>query len=460
MLEFRPPVDIRRSVLLKRSIPYLIVIGLFGLALGFIVNILDPFIYTEKVRQIASPFLKNTILSLITTLALLVALSAQPLVGRWSDRSQSRWGPRLPFLTGGVAGLCFSLALITRADQLWLLIVAAMLASASSNTVQAAWQALIPDQVPQDQRGTAAAIKTLLEGLGAVAGVTVAGLALALGILWGAPLAAITLFVVILLVTFYTLQSSQDPVGQSHFRDRHSSSTGRLAQENSSLTLVRNLAKSTSFRREALPFFWWAINRILFWSAGISLRTFILNYLNDAQIVSWAEIETISNRFIIAVGAGGLLIIILSGILADRFGRRPLLHVAGLLAGGGTILLIFSRDLNWLLAAGGVIALGGGIFAGASWALATDLAPRAKGALYLGLANGATVIGSIAGRLGGPLIDGLNRLNNDQSLGYLAVFSLAALCFLGSSAIVLKIPGENSQGASPAGRDEISSGRK
>jgi MFS family permease len=90
--------------------------------------------------------------------------------------------------------------------------------------------------------------------------------------------------------------------------------------------------------------------------------------------------------------------------------------------------------------AGGFIAIGAGIFSSASWSLATNIAPKGDSALYLGLANAATVLGSATGRLGGPLIDGLNQLSNTTTLGYLTVFGLAALFFVGSSVAVWKIP--------------------
>ncbi|MCB0156300.1 MAG: MFS transporter, partial [Anaerolineae bacterium] len=188
------------------------------------------------------------------------------------------------------------------------------------------------------------------------------------------------------------------------------------------------------------PFFWWILNRVLFWSAAISLKTFALNYIEDTPTLSLADLPAVSHTLIFGGGAGVLLVVLGAGLLADRIGRRPLLVTAGLLAVGGTLLLVVGRDLTWLFAAGGVLVTSGGVYASASWALATDLAPPHKGALYLGLANGATVIGSISGRLGGPLIDSVNHLTGQLSLGYLVVFALAGLCFLGSSLVILKIP--------------------
>ncbi len=442
----------------KRSIFFLIVIGLFGVGLSFLINTLDPILYTEKVRQIAPPHLKNTVLSGITITALLVALIVQPLVGHWSDRTHSPWGQRVPYLTGGVVGLSFSLILIFVADDLWLLIIAVMLTSAFSNTVQSVWQALIPDQVSELQHGTASGIKTLLEIIGAVTGVTVVAAAITAGRLWLAPGSTIGLFWAILVLTLYTLWQAGawqperlgDKTGQSSDSGQISNLPERTleAQQKLGAKLWQRArgwmselpVEFVSAIRRQPAFAWWIVNRVVFWSSGIAIRTFLLNYLEDGLSLPLAEIQSLSNRLGLALGIGVVLLVLLAGALADRLGRRPLLMAAGLIASTGTILLVTFQGATVLFLAVGLIAGGAGIFASASWALATDLVPKKEGALYLGVANIATVVGSIGGRLGGPLIDGLNQITQTSTIGYLVIFAIAALFFAVSSLIILKIP--------------------
>jgi MFS family permease len=411
------------SSLETRSLPFLVGLGLFGLGLTATLNILDPFMYTEKVRLLASPALKNSTLSLITITSLVVALFAQPLVGQWSDRSQTRWGRRAPFLLAGVIGLTLALALVVAAHNLWLLLLAVILISLSSNMIQGPWQALVPDRVPVLQHGTMAGLKTVLEATGAVIGVGLAGLTLAQGNLWAAPLAVLGLLWLILWLTLQTLR--QGPATNAG----PPSSTF----ENPLALFKLNL----SHLPPALP--WWMANRFLFWAAAVSMRTFLLNYLQDVLNLSPAETQALSSRIILLLGAGVFLLVLPAGAVADRIGRRPLLITAGLLAAAGAMLFVFLRDVNLLFLAGGLLAAGAGIFTSASWALATDIVPKEEGALYLGLANAATVLGSISGRLGGPVIDGLNGLTGTTTAGYIVVFGLAVLFFMGSSMAVLKI---------------------
>jgi len=408
----------------KRGVPFLVVVGLFGMGLGFLVSSLDPFIYNEKVRLLAPLGYRNTALGVITIMALLMALVVQPVVGRWSDQSQSRWGRRQPYLVAGAVGVSLALILVIVADGLGVLVIGAMLVSTFSNTTQSAWQALIPDRVPEQQHGTAAGIKTILELIGVVTGVAVAGMMLAQGILWGAPLIAIGLFFTILLITLYTLHHS-------------TSSLEPTKKDETEKNLVLILLKTL---RSARPsFYWWMANRFLFWSSAIAIRTFMLNYLEDVLGLSANEAQALGSRLFVLLGVGVFILALPAGVIADRIGRRPILAAAGGMAAIGTLLFVIWPALSILYVAGGLIAVGAGIFASASWALATDLAPKGEGATYLALANGATVLGSMGGRLGGPLIDGLNRLLDTISFGYMVVFGIAGLFFIGSSLVVLKI---------------------
>ena len=169
---------------------------------------LDPFLFSEKVRLLAPSEIKNTMLGLLTIVALIVAFFVQPIVGRWSDATRTRWGQRAPYLVVGAAGVTLSLGLVVLADSLWMLIVGVMLVAGFSNTAQVAWQALVPDQVPENQHGTAAGYKTVLEMFGGVLGVGLTGWLLAQGNLFGPPLVAMCLFFTVLPITLYFLYRS------------------------------------------------------------------------------------------------------------------------------------------------------------------------------------------------------------------------------------------------------------
>ena len=304
-----------------------------------------------------------------------------------------------------------------------MLVLGAMLVSAFANVAQAVWQAFIPDHVPLNQHGRAAGVKTLLELTGIVLGVATAGFFLARGMLWGAPLIDILLFWLAALIVILVLPK-----------------TGALAKLSPSDSPLNPFSTWRNGLKQAPPaFLWWMANRVLFWAAAISVRTFLLNYLEDVVGISPAEAQAMASQIFVILGLGVFVLALPAGIVADRIGRRPVITAAGLMAATGTLIAVFYRDITALYLAGGLIATGAGVYASASWALATHLAPGDQGALYLGLANGATVIGSIGGRTGGILIDSVNHLFGTVMLGYQINFGVAILFFLASSLVVMKI---------------------
>jgi MFS family permease len=143
------------------------------------------------------------------------------------------------------------------------------------------------------------------------------------------------------------------------------------------------------------------------------------------------------------LGVLTFLIVLPSGFIADRVGRRPLLIVSGVAAALGAFILLSARSLPVMFGAGLFIGLGGGLFITSRWALATELVPKAEAARYLGITNLATAGGSAAARLTGPLIDGVNHFFDSKTLGYVGVYALVGLLFLLSSWAIYHVSPEH-----------------
>ena len=420
-----------------KKLPFLrlLVISLLGFGLTFSSNVQDPPLMTFKVRQLA-PDLPNTTLGILGFVGLLVAMVVQPVVGVFSDRARSRLGRRLPFIIWGYVLIAVSLFLLASAPALWVLLLGVILIQFSSNILQGPWQALIPDLVPQEQRGTASSLKAVMDILATVTAGAVAGILLGTAgqKLWGqnavfaAAAAPVAVFVVFVVLT--SLWAREQP-GAVH-AEVAARSTGEA---------LRN-AFTVDFHKTPV-FGWWFANRILFWGAFIAINTFLINYLVDVIHMSQAEAQGFYGTLKVILGAALIVLALLSGWLSDRFGRKPLMLVAGLVAFSGALLLLFVREKPLLILAGAVVGMGIGIFLTASWALATDIVPRKEAARYLGIANIATCIGSgLARLLGGVLIDPLNRALGSSSTGYVLLFSLAVLCFLVSALVILPLPNQ------------------
>jgi MFS family permease len=409
------------------------IISLLGFALTFSSNIQDPPLMTYKVRQLA-PDLPNTVLGILGFIGLLVAMLVQPIIGVFSDRARTKLGRRLPFIIGGAVLIAASLFLLAAAPALWALLLGVIFIQFSSNILQGPWQALIPDLVPESQRGTASSLKAVMDIIATVVAGAAAGILLgttgqklfgndAIYLTAAAPVAVFILFVILTAIWA---------------REQPGATDTAVASRSIGAALKNTF--HVNFRENPI-FGWWFANRILFWGAFIAINAFLINYLVDVIRMSQAAAQSFYGTLKVILGAALIVMALASGWLSDRFGRKPVMLAAGLVAFAGAVLLLFLRDQSLITVAGGIIGMGIGAFLTASWALAADIVPAAEAARYLGIANIATCIGSgVARLLGGVLIDPINRALGSSSSGYLLLFTLAAASFLVSALVIIPLP--------------------
>ena len=392
---------------------------------------------TYKVRQLA-PDLPNTALGFLTFVGLLVAMVVQPVVGVLSDRTTSRLGRRLPFIIGGAVLVAIALFLLALSPALWVLVLGIIFIQFSSNLLQGPWQALIPDLVPEAQRGVASALKAMMDILAFVVGSAAAGVLMGQTETWGQAAVFLTAaapsVIFIIAVTITAIWARENPPAGGVAAPAQG---GGVSSE--TLAALKN-AFSVDFRQHPV-FGWWFANRILFWGGFIALNTFLINYLIDVAGMPQAEAQSFKGLLSIVIGASLLVVALPAGRFSDRIGRKPIVLAAGLLACLGASLLFLAHDQTMIAIAAAVIGVSVGGFLTTSWALATDIVPREEAARYLGIANIATCIGSGGARLlGGVLIDPINAAFASPSAGYLALYGLAALFFLFSALVVIPLP--------------------
>jgi MFS family permease len=415
------------------SFPRILIITLLGFALTFSSNIQDPPLMTFKVRQLA-PDLPNTTLGILGFIGLLVAMAVQPIVGVFSDRARTKLGRRLPFIIGGAVLIAAALFLLAAAPSLWVLVVGVIFIQFASNILQGPWQALIPDLVPEGQRGAASSLKAALDIIALVGGGAVAGMILGEGGIarWGEMAVFVAAGVpVVIFAIFVTLTAIWA-------REQPGAASPAVAERSVGQALKNAFA--VDFRQHPI-FGWWFANRILFWAAFIAINSFLINYLVDVIRMTQAEAQSFYGTMKIILGVSLVLLALGAGWLSDRVGRKPVMLAAGVVAFVGVFALLFVRDRNLIVLGGAVVGMGVGAFLAASWALATDIVPRDEAARYLGIANIATCIGSGGARLlGGVMIDPLNAAFHSTSAGYLTLFALAALFFLASTLVLIPLP--------------------
>ena len=119
--------------------------GLAAVNFGVYLALLTPVMVSMafKVQHI-DPANTEGSLGLVMGVGAAFALIANPLVGRLSDRTTSRWGMRRPWILGGAIVGLGGFALIGAASSVWMVLLAWCLVQTSMNAVLAAANATLP----------------------------------------------------------------------------------------------------------------------------------------------------------------------------------------------------------------------------------------------------------------------------------------------------------------------------
>jgi MFS family permease len=475
-----------------------ITINIYWLGINVASGIITPVLLPYLVVLFAPVELKNTYLATIRVIGLAVAMMVQPMAGMFSDRSTHPAGRRRPYIAGGTLFNVLFL-LIIGASPLFVssgldsfvqpllgvtaayavLLVGIVLLQVSSNVAHGALQGLIPDLVPENQRGRASGIKAIMELLPIFLVVFVGPLVDA-GRIWLTVSIMVTAFVVCMLITVLAVHEeprkekppdsirepilrlvaltiifvavTQAAVWIVRYSGTQLSRAGAALGTQVVIIGIAGLAGMAGAifvgvyfgawvgigkeARQRTSFIWWVINRLLFLAAVGSIQGFAQYFLGDVlRIPNAATMTTVLLAvvavFLMATALGG-------GYLADRIGRKRLIALAGLIAAGGTLLLLFARSIPVVIISGSVIGIGAGTFMATNWALGTDLAPKQEAGRYLGISNLAGAGAGIVGAgIGGPMADFFNSLR--PGLGYLVVFGIYAGLFLLSVAALTQV---------------------
>lgn len=471
-------------------------LNILWLGVNIEIGSITPLILPYLVALFAPADQKNSYLAFVRVVSLAVAMLVQPIAGLLSDKNTHRWGRRRPYiLVGTLLNLLFLLIIgfspsfvdspldgtispILGVPTAYLvLLLGVILVQASANIILGALIGLIPDLVPDDQRGQASGIKSVLELLPAFLIIFV-GPWVDQGHIWrviGLVMAAV--FVTMLITIKFVHEEPLKTLQGDGTGDRILRLIGLtaifvistqiavwLVNAAGSFLLERDVALWQQVAlvgaagltgmtgsiligvyfgawvgigagaRGQKSFIWWVVNRLLFLAAVGSIQGFAFFYLQD-----YLKMEDPASRTTILLAFVGTFLIpaaLGGGYLADRVGRKPLVRTAGLIAVLGNIVLLFAESFPIVVLSGCVIGVGAGLFWATNWALGTDLIPADEAGRFLGISNLAGAGAGIVGvGIGGPIADFFNGIR--PGMGYLVIFSLYAFLFA-LSVVVLK----------------------
>jgi MFS family permease len=383
--------------------------NLYWLGLGFMWNSLHPIILPTILLNFVPEDLKNTYLGLLTFVGLLLAMIIQPISGTASDGWRSKLGRRRPLAILGTSLDFFFLALLAWSGNIYVVIIGYIGLQIVSNIAHGPMQGLIPDIVPPDQLGAASGVKNLMDMLGLIAA------SLAAGKLMPSDASNPTL---VLLVIMAVLALT---------------ATGTFLQ-------VKEMSSLEDEKHDFKPLGWdqfrsilkinpnflgFILSRFLFLVGVYGVQTFAQYFIRDVLQVQNAVQATGDLMAVLAISL--VICALLAGWVSDRWGPNKVLIAASILAGIGSGLLIFAKDLTQVKVFGSVLGAGIGLFLTANWTLASQLAPKKEAGKYMGLTNFATAGASAASKLFGIPIDWLNRNSPGEFRGYDLLFAGGAL---------------------------------
>ena len=135
-------------------------------------------------------------LAIVTTVAFIANIFAQPLAGALSDATRSRFGRRTPWMVGGALLTSGFLIGLPMAQSVLTVAIVWLVVQVGVNAIQAAATALVPDRYPAARRGGVSAMIGVGITIGNAVGAIVAGSTASRGMLPYAVLAALVLVII------------------------------------------------------------------------------------------------------------------------------------------------------------------------------------------------------------------------------------------------------------------------
>lgn len=380
--------------------------------------------------DIADEDQKNGMLGAIALVGLVVAALSQLLMGALSDRTNSRWGKRVPYIVAGNLGLIAVTPLLGIADSFIFLLIVIALIQLFIHVSQGPANALLTDHIPAHRRGAGAGALNLSRVVGGGFTTVIVMLLMSRSVTGEGPSAwywaSIGLVMTILVVTMlWTMGSLRPRHGRTEPPDpnevrpesiaRPESIEGR-SPVNDPYTVNRDRMASGSLAasHDMKGFYWFLIAMAMIVGALTAMQIFALFFIRDK--VGLDNPAAGAAALTLTIGLGAAIAVYPAGAVSDRFGRMRVLYGASIVIAIAAGVLLFISSIVPLVIIGLFIGIGAAMFLSGGWALITELVPRHEAGRSLGLTAFPTLAGTGLARLSGFGIDALNR--QSDNLGY------------------------------------------
>jgi MFS family permease len=377
----------------------------------------------------------------------LVALFLPPLVGALSDRTTGNLGRRRPYIVLGTAIELLGAWVLATPSNLGFLLAGLLIFEVGNNVCTAGYQGMLPDLVPESQRGEASGYMGLMTILGNAASFGLA--AVFLGsissssspamIRSGVALYYVLSGLILGLAAFVTVVWVREA--------RYEPYSGLVIGRDGTAYTAGGMVKSAGQRVQDWIGLWlepWQKRdfTLVFLTRtsvmlGIGLfMTFIEYYFaNVAQVTNY--VQQTAALAVLALGgaaASAFALGILSDRLRSRLGRVPLVCGATICMSLAALAFVVFPVGAPLWPMGMLFGVGLGAYFSVDWALAVDVLPSSESVgKDMGIWSIATTLPAIIAPFVGAVVLNIAGAVGYTALGYRLVFILAvALLLLGA----------------------------
>jgi MFS family permease len=379
-----------------------------------------PILMPADVERFVGAAQKGTYLGWLAALSAIIPLVLPPFLGAWSDRI----GKRMVFLTWGTLVNVLGLAVMLLAPGFAVYVVGYLLVQFGNSVASSPYTALIPDVVPEGERGRASGVMGFFQLFSQIAGGVVA-----FGLGGSRDGQFIAIIVVLTASMLITLLSTRDPN-------------------------VRHAETPIDFRTYLTPayrdFRWVFLTRAFTETGRFAVQPFLAFYLAD--VIGRFTIGNFSITNKDGAPDAGLALTLLfvmlsvtaavtaafSGSLSDRVGKRPVVLVASLAMAAAALGFALARDYQTAVLIGLAFGLGYGAFVSVDWALGTSVLPfKEHHARDMGVWHIAFVFPQLFQGIFGQLLDVGNAASPNG--GYPLLFGVAVVFFVLGGVFVSRI---------------------
>jgi len=380
-----------------------------------------------------------TFLGWISAVGALLAVFLPPIVGHFSDKTRGKMGRRRPYILAGTVFLLLGPLVLAVSRDTGTFLIGLLLYSLGNNVVSAGYQGLIPDLVPENQRGTASGylgIMTVLGNIGslALAAVLLGRINIASPVGDAIQHGAALFYLITAIILIFTVLITQVQVTETPLETR----SARQNIESFNFANRQWWTKHWIDPWRDRNFAWIFLTRA-FVMMGLTLfLTFIEYYF--ANVVGITSFVQFTAGIALLTLVGAIVSALALGIVSDHILRAPVVAAATTCMAVAALAFVLFPNALVLWPLGLLFGLGYGAYTSVDWALAIDALPSLDNAgKDLGLWGASSNLPAIlAPVLGGMIIFFANQFGQ-TALGYRLIFILAAVFLFLGALLVLRV---------------------